>query len=96
MPRRLTLRGRRDVTGGWEETVGGLEPKCRRWVNFRMPLTETLACLSGICADAYRAPLLMMGITRRGRRGKAEMSSDDRGLAGARWRESCQRKPSRP
>jgi hypothetical protein len=54
---RLTLlRGRRDVTGGWE---------------------ETLACLSGRCADACRAPLLMMGITRRVRREKAEMTSDD-------------------
>jgi hypothetical protein len=56
VPRRLTLRGRRDVTGGWE---------------------ETLACLSGICADACRAPLLVMGITRRVRRGMAEMTSDD-------------------
>lgn len=56
MPRRLTLRGRRDVTGGWQ---------------------ETLACLSGRCADAYRAPLRMMGITRRVSRGKAEMTSDD-------------------
>jgi hypothetical protein len=56
MPRRLTLRGRRDVTGGWE---------------------ETLACLSGRCAGAYRASLRVRGITRRARRGKAEMTSDD-------------------
>ena len=56
MPRRLTLRGRRDVTGGWE---------------------GKLACLSGLCAGACRAPPLMMGITRRVMRGKAEMTSDD-------------------
>ena len=57
MPRRLTLRGRREVTGGGEDTP---------------------ACLSGLCAGACRAPLRVRGMTRRVRRGKAEMTSDEK------------------
>jgi Domain of unknown function (DUF1707) len=56
MPRRLTLRGRGDVTGGGE---------------------ETLACLRGV-RGRRPGPRRMMGVTRRVRRGKAEMTSDEK------------------